>query len=220
MSDSTHRGVCRSCGAPSESHGLCGRCRPGERSDFFAVMGLPRCIEIDLQALEAIYHRLSRDVHPDFHHHKPADEREAWLKRSALVNKAYRTLRDFHARVAYLVELEGAGGVLKPQAPPELLEDVLEVQDLLEECRRGGAERRALADRLQEERERLLAQLARLESELKRRAQEWDASLGAEAEQRSPAQQQILRAFQDLLAQRVYLLNLIRDLEVVPSSVA
>jgi molecular chaperone HscB len=182
-------------------------------------MGLPRRLDIDLQALEAIYHRLSRDVHPDFHHHKPADEREAWLKRSASVNKAYRTLRDFHGRVAYLVELEG-GGALKPQAPPKLLEDVIEVQDLLEECRRGEeTERRALVDRLQHERERLLDQLARLESDLKRGAQEWDASLGAEAE-RSPSQRQILRALQDLLGQRVYLLNLVRDLEAVPSSVA
>jgi molecular chaperone HscB len=218
MSDSTHRGVCRYCGAPAESNGLCGRCRAGERSDFFSVMGLPRRLDIDLQALESIYHRLSRDVHPDFHYHKPADEREEWLKRSASVNQAYRTLRDFHARVAYLVELEG-GGAVKPQAPPELLEDVIEVQDLLEESRRGGAEGRALADRLQAERERLLDQLARLESDLKRRAQEWDGLLGAETE-RSPSQRQILRALQDLLSQRVYLLNLIRDLEAVPSSVA
>ncbi|MBI3607864.1 MAG: hypothetical protein HY207_07850 [Nitrospirae bacterium] len=219
MSDSMHRGACRYCGAPVESSGLCGRCQTAERSDFFAVMGLPRRLDIDLQALEAIYHRLSRDVHPDFHHHKPADEREAWLKRSTSVNKAYRTLRDFHGRVAYLVELEG-GGALKPQAPPELLEDVIEVQDLLEECRRGEeTERRALADRLQHERERLLDQLARLESDLKRGAREWDASLGAETE-RSPSQRQILRALQDLLGQRVYLLNLIRDLEGVPSSVA
>ncbi len=219
MSDSTHRGVCRTCGAPAESDGLCGSCRTEARSDFFAVMGLPRRLDIDRQALETIFHRLSRDVHPDFHHHKPAEERQEWLKRSASVNKAYRTLRDFHARVAHMIELEG-GGELKPQAPPELLEDVLEVQDLLEECRRGEeTQRRALVDRLQHERERLLDQLARLESGLKRRAQEWDASLGAEAE-RSLSQRQILRALQDLLAQRVYLLNLIRDLEAVPSSVA
>jgi hypothetical protein len=99
------------------------------------------------------------------------------------------------------------------------LEDIIEVQDLLEECRRGGAERRALADRLQAERERLLDQLARLESDLKRRAQDWDASLGVEVG-RSLLQRPILRAFQDLLAQRVYLVNLIRDLEAVPSSVA
>src|SRR3990167_616448 len=102
--------------------------------DLFAVMGLPRRLDLDPKVLEPIYHRLSREVHPDFHHANPPEERAELLGRSALVNTAYRTLRDFHARVAYLVELEG-GGALKPKAPPELLEDVIEVQDLLGACR-------------------------------------------------------------------------------------
>ena len=188
--------------------------------DLFAVMGLPRRLDLDPKVLEPIYHRLSREVHPDFHHHKPPEERAELLGQSALVNKAYRTLRDFHARVAYLVELEG-GGALKPKAPPELLEDVIEVQDLLGACRDSGdvAERRPLLDRLHREGERLRGQLARLESDLKHRAREWDAapeSNGARTAERP----KILRAIQDLLAQRIYLMNLLRDLDAVPSTTA
>lgn len=187
--------------------------------DLFAVMGLPRRLDLDPKVLEPIYHRLSREVHPDFHHHKPPDERAELLGQSALVNKAYRTLRDFNARVTYLVELEG-GGALKPKAPPELLEDVIEVHDLLERCResRDVAERRPLLDQLRQEGERLRGQLARLESDLKHRARDWDAapeSDGARAADRP----KILRALQDLLAQRIYLINLLRDLESVPSTV-
>ncbi len=186
--------------------------------DLFAVMGLPRRLDLDPKVLEPIYHRLSREVHPDFHHHKPPEERAELLGQSALVNKAYRTLRDFHARVAYLVELEG-GGALKPKAPPELLEDVIEVQDLLGACRDSGdvAERRPLLDRLHREGERLRGQLTRLESDLKRRARDWDAapeSNGARVADRP----EILRAIQDLLAQRIYLMNLLRDLDAVPST--
>jgi molecular chaperone HscB len=189
------------------------------RPDLFAVMGLPRRLDLDPKVLEPIYHRLSREVHPDFHHDKPPEEQAELLGRSALVNTAYRTLRDFHARVAYLVELEG-GGALKPKAPPELLEDVIEVQDLLGACRdsRDVAERRPLLDRLHQEGERLRGQLERLESDLKHRAREWDAAPESDGA-RVADRPSILRALQDLLAQRIYLMNLLRDLESVPSTV-
>lgn len=188
--------------------------------DLFAVMGLSRCLDVDLHALEATYHRLSREVHPDFHHQKPADERERWLAQSALVNKAYRTLRDFHSRVAYLVELEG-GGTLKPQAPPELLSEVLETQELLDECRAAGrvGGDDPLAVRLRHETERFRERLERLESDLRARAQEWDLAAktnGAGADDR----RRLVAALQDLLAQRVYLRNLIEDIESVQAAVA
>jgi molecular chaperone HscB len=168
---------------------------------------------VDLQALEAAYHRLSREVHPDFHHHKPSEERERLLARSALVNRAYRTLRDFHERVAYLVELEG-GEALKPKAPPELLADVLDTQELLEERRAAGrvGKDHPLAARVSEEAGRFRQRLDRLEADLRARAAEWDglgSSNGAAAEDR----RRIVGALQDLLAQRVYLINLLRDIE-------
>jgi molecular chaperone HscB len=189
---------------------------PSAQPDYFAIFGLPRRLTIDAKALEATYHRLSREVHPDFHLTKPAEERERLLARSALVNQAYRTLKDFHARVEYLVELEG-GGALKPKAPPELLEDVLEVQELLEECRaqaRLPAES-PLASRLKTEAERLRGALAAVDAELVERANAWDAaSAGAHAGRST------LARLQDLLAQRVYVVNLIRDIDGVRTQVA
>ncbi|MFZ5863845.1 MAG: Fe-S protein assembly co-chaperone HscB [Nitrospirota bacterium] len=184
--------------------------------DYFAIFGLPRRLQIDAPALEATYHRLSREVHPDFHLTKPAEERERLLARSALVNQAYRTLKDFHARVEYLVELEG-GGALKPKAPPELLEDVLEVQELLEECRAQGrlSEESPLARRVKTEAERLRGALTALDAELAERANVWDAaSAGGEAGRST------LERLQDLLSQRVYVVNLIRDIDGVRTQVA
>ncbi|HET8759703.1 MAG TPA: DnaJ domain-containing protein [Nitrospiria bacterium] len=183
--------------------------------DYFAVFGLPRHLSIDAAALEAAYHRLSREVHPDFHLTKPADERERLLARSALVNQAYRTLRDFHARVEYLVELEG-GDALKPKAPPELLEDVLEVQDLLEECRAQGrlGTDDPLTGRLSAEAARLQRALAALDAELVERSKAWDAAIGANGAG-SPARGEVLARLQGLLSQRVYVVNLLRDINGV-----
>jgi molecular chaperone HscB len=186
---------------------------PGAHPDFFAVMGLRRLLEVDLGALEATYHRLSREVHPDFHHHKPSEEREQLLAQSALVNRAYRTLRDFHERVAYLVELEG-GEALKPKAPPELLAEVLDTQELLEERRAAGriAADHPLVVRVKQEADRLRQRLERLEADLRAHAGEWDrvtSSNGAGAEDRL----RVVGGLQDLLSQRVYLINLLRDIE-------
>lgn len=188
--------------------------------DFFAVMGIPRRLIVDPRALESTYHRLSREVHPDFHHHKPDDERERLLAQSALVNTAYRTLRDFHERVAYVVELEG-GETLKPKAPPELLADVLDTQELLEERQAAGhvADDHPLAMRVAREATRFRDRLAQLEQDLQTRAREWDAVVsanGAGAESRRSA----LGALQDLLAQRIYLTNLLRDIQAAQAGAA
>lgn len=185
---------------------------PGAPTDLFAVLGLPRRLGLDAAALETTYHRLSREVHPDFHLHKPAEERDRLLARSALVNTAYRTLRDFHERVEHLVALEG-GGALKAKAPPALLEDVLDVQELLEECRGAGRLDAGgpLASRLEEERARLGEALAALEEELVRRASEWDAASATNGDG-IETRTGVLARLQELLAQRVYVVNLIRDI--------
>ena len=46
------------------------------------------------------------------------------LENSALINKAYRTLRDPLARAEYLVQLEaGAGSATETEAPQALFEE-------------------------------------------------------------------------------------------------
>ncbi len=72
------------------------------------------------------------------------------MKRSSELNDAYRVLRDPVARVEYLLEIEGMRkeGEHKQQAPPELLEEVFELNESLDELREakesgggsGGAE--------------------------------------------------------------------------------
>ena len=69
------------------------------------------------------------------------DERQLSLDRSSQLNDAYRTLRDPVARVEYLLSLAGMRkeGQKKQQAPPELLEEVFELNESLDELREARA---------------------------------------------------------------------------------
>ena len=173
-SDGTSR-ACWRCGAGRDGALVCPSCGviqpvpPG--ADLFSVLGLPRGLAVDTADLERRYHEASRTVHTDRHQRASDRERELSLAASAVVNRAYRTLRDPVARGRYWLELHGttlgAGG---PPVPPELAAEVFETQETLEALRTAGsgpeaAERRAevvllrdeLAARLDGLREALVA---------------------------------------------------------------
>jgi molecular chaperone HscB len=177
--------------------------------NFFEVFGLERKLAIDGAALQRRFYELSRQHHPDFHQAAPADEQARVLEASALVNAAYRALRDPIARVEYLVRLEEGrsteGDAVKPKAPPELLEEMFEIQEALQEARAGGldegvretltTQRERLLTRRQQEDERITGELSAV----------WDAAAAAE-------KPRVLAAFKEALATRAYLRTVIDDL--------
>src|SRR2546429_1717057 len=108
--------------------------------DHFQVFGLPRRLAIDTVELQRKFYELSRLHHPDFHQAASPEEQARTLEASARLNTAYRALRDPIARVEYLVRLEEGrdtkeGATVKPKAPPELLEEMFEIQEALQEAR-------------------------------------------------------------------------------------
>ena len=179
--------------------------------DYFAVFGLPRKLIVDGEALRARFYDLSRTHHPDFHQGADADAQAATLARSALVNRAYRALRDPLSRVEYLVALEEGrdtreGATARPTAPRELLAEMLEVQEALEEAKAAGMDEQAGA-RLRAERERLQERKREEEEAIVGRTADWDAALGAGADRRP-----LLEWFKARLAARAYLRTVIDDL--------
>src|SRR2546428_8267531 len=111
--------------------------------DHFEVFGLPRRLAVDTAELQRKFYELSRRYHPDFHQAAPPEEQVRALEASAGLNAAYRTLRDPIARIEYLVRLEEGrdtkeGATVKPKAPPELLEEMFEIQEALAEAKAGG----------------------------------------------------------------------------------
>jgi molecular chaperone HscB len=215
---------CWSCGAPTAAAHFCASCgkiQPLPRdTDHFAFFDLPRKLWLDMAALEARYHDLSWKLHPDNFVRAGQYERELSLDRSSQLNDAYRTLREPLARVEYLLSLLGARkeGATKKQAPPELLEEVFELNESLEElrmARRAGAsngeEGSGLVARLSAEQHRFATMLRELDEELMRAAREWDAALdaGAADDSRRP----VLARMNEILDRRSYIRNLVSSVQ-------
>jgi molecular chaperone HscB len=179
-------------------------------TSYFEVFGLERKLAIDEAALQRRFYELSRAHHPDFHQSGPPEAQAHALELSALVNAAYRALRDPIARVEYLIRLEEGrdtkeGDAVKPKAPPELLEEMFEIQEVLHEARAGGLDD-AMRATLVAQRDRLAARRAaeeqRITGEL---SAAWDGAT-------PPDRARILAAFKDALATRAYLRTVIDDL--------
>ena len=180
-------------------------------SDYFTVFGLPRKLGVDAEALQRRFYELSRQHHPDFHQGSDAERQAEVLSQSALINRAYRALREPLARVEYLIALEEGreareGATDKPKAPRELLEEMMEVQESLEEAKTEGIDGDAGA-RLREERGRLEERFAAEAAAVVGRAAEWDR-LVDEGGDRRP----LLEWFKQRLATRAYLRTVIDDL--------
>jgi molecular chaperone HscB len=180
-------------------------------SDYFTVFGLPRKLGVDGEALQRRFYDLSRQHHPDFHQGADAARQAEALAQSALINRAYRALRDPLARVEYLIALEEGrevreGATDKPKAPRELLEEMLEVQEALEEAKAKGLGGEA-AGRLRGERRRLEERHAAEAEAIVARSGDWDR-LVDEGGDRQP----LLEWFKQRLATRAYLRTVIDDL--------
>ena len=182
--------------------------------DHFEVFGLPRRLAIDAAELQRKFYELSRRGHPDYHQDAPPERQAEILEASARLNAAYRALRDPIARIEYLVRLEEGretreGATVKPKAPPELLEEMFEIQEALQEAHSGQPDGLAAGARetLGAQRERLRARHEQEESRLRGPlSQAWDAAGPAE---RAGA----LTAFKESLAVRAYLRTVIDDID-------
>jgi len=183
--------------------------------DHFEVFGLPRRLGIDTAELQRKFYELSRRGHPDFHQAAPPARQAEILEASARLNAAYRALRDPLARIEYLVRLEEGretreGATVKPKAPPELLEEMFEIQEALQEAKAAGrsgdvdaAAKEALVAQRDRLRERYDQEESRLRGPL---SQAWDTAAPAE---RAGA----LSAFKESLAVRAYLRTVIDDID-------
>ena len=129
----------------------CGKVQPPAPVDYFTFFGLPRKLNLDVAALEKDFYELSRKLHPDLNARAGSQEQEWSLQQSSLLNDAYRTLKDPIKRTQYLLKLEGVeleeqsksateqarstGEIKKQIVPPDLLEEVFELNMQLEELR-------------------------------------------------------------------------------------
>jgi molecular chaperone HscB len=183
-------------------------------TDYFAVFGLPRKLWLEMPLLEQKFLQLSWKLHPDNFVNASEQERELSLKRSSELNDAYRVLRDQVGRVEYLLEIEGERkeGEKKQQAPPELLEEVFELNEWLDELREAkdsGGDVSELKTKLQSAEKKFQEKLDQVDAQLQTVAREWDAAIDADAA--SEARKQLMARMNELLNRRSYLRNLVAN---------
>src|SRR6202451_2088479 len=183
-----------------------------EPQDFFAVFSLPRKLWIEMPGLEQRFLQLSWKLHPDNFVNATAEEQADSLKRSPPLTDAYRVLRDPVARVEYLLEIEGARkeGEQKQQAPPELLEEVFELNESLDELREAkaaGGDLSTLKARLEAAQKNFQEKLGEVDEHLQVAAQQWDAAVEAKAGDND--RKAIMVRLNELLNRRSYIRNLV-----------
>jgi molecular chaperone HscB len=195
----------------------CGKIQPlASGADYFTFFGLPRTLWMGMDGLEQKFLQLSWKLHPDIFVNLTEREKEISLERSSKLNDAYRVLRDPVARVEYLLELEGMRkeGQHKQQAPPELLEEVFELNESLDELREAksaGANLDALSLKLRAAEKNFGEKLHEVDEEMKTAAQQWDAALEANASESD--REAILQRLNELLNRRSYIRNLVAGVE-------
>jgi len=194
----------------------CGKIQPlAAGADFFSFFSLPQKLTVDLSALEQKFHSLSWKLHPDHFARAAESERQLSLDLSSQLNDAYRTLRDTVARVEYLLSLSGMRkeGQKKQQAPPELLEEVFELNESLDELREardsGGSagQMQGLRAKLESAQHKFESSLAEVDRELAGVGSDWDAAIDAGAD--AAARNQVMDRMNEVLNRRSYIRNLV-----------
>ena len=214
--------ACWSCNFETSHENFCtacGRIQPVPAgADYFSFFGLPQNLQIDAAELEKKFHALSWKLHPDNFGQATERERELAAERSSQLNDAYRTLRDPVRRVEYLLQSAGVRkeGTTKQQAPPELLEEVFELNEWLDELRSarqssGGSETVALKARLEAAQHRFERKLDEVDAQLGGAFAQWDAALDAAADGSRRAQ--LMAQLNEVLNRRSYIRNLVTNVQ-------
>lgn len=162
---------------------------PRNYYDFFEI---PHHLSLDLKDLERRFYALSRKWHPDRFARAAVEEREEALDASAILNDGYRVLRDPIQRANYLLKENGfdIGEQQSKEVPPELLEEVFELNMALEESDAGAiAEAKTKFGKMQDT----------IDFELNEKFREYD-------EQHS---RETLKEIRGLLNRRKYVSNLV-----------
>jgi len=228
--------TCWSCGTMRAEHfcSACGKVQPPVPVDYFTFFGLPRKLNVDVAGLEREFYQLSRKLHPDLYSGAEAREQQWSLEQSSQLNDAYRTLKDPIKRTEYLLRLEGveleeqsksateqaraSGQVKKQVVPPDLLEEVFDLNMQLEELRmqkKLGEDDPSLIEEIGRQKLELEEKHEALLDQLKGEWSNWDRAVdgGTDADRLKIRDKMV-----EVLNRRSYLRNLVRDVNEVLES--
>ena len=202
-----------------------------DTADYFEFFGLPQKLNLDVPLLEREFYKLSRRLHPDLFVSAGKAKQDWSTEQTSLLNDAYRSLKDPIRRTEHLLHLQGveleeqsktateqarASGSMKKQVvPPDLLEEVFELNMQLEQLRmnkKSGQDDPALVKELEAQRVALEDKHEALLQELRTYWSDWDKLVDRGSEQ---DRRRVRDGMVDLLNRRNYIRNLVRDVNEV-----
>jgi molecular chaperone HscB len=177
-------------------------------TDYFELLGIPRSLHLSLDLLQQRYYELSRQLHPDRFMRSPEAEQQKALDMSSTLNDAYRTLKNPLKRAMYVLSQEGfdIGEQRSKDVPPELLEEVFELNMALEEMRAGDDSARPQLESAEKNFSRMLTDVDR---QLEDQFEQYDRTQSREK----------LSEIRGVLNRRKYIQNLLDEVHksLVPS---
>jgi molecular chaperone HscB len=165
---------------------------------YYEALGLEPKLALDLADLQKRFYERSREWHPDRFSRGTPEQQQRSLDMTALVNDAYRTLREPVLRAEYFLSQKGFE--LSKNAPPELLEEVFELNMALEELR-GGDD--SVRPQLESADERFTQMRSEIDADLSKLFTRYDSAPGPK----------VLEEIHGSLNRRRYISNLVRDVE-------
>jgi len=178
-------------------------------TDYYDLLGLERRLTLSADDLQKRFYELSRQLHPDRFMRKSETERQYSLDASSLLNDAYRALKDPVKRAQYVLSHEGfdIGEQRSKDVPPELLEEVFELNMLMEEMRSGGDSARS---QLEAAEENFTNMLADVDHQLQALFEKYDQARSRD----------VLAEIRGVLNRRKYILNLVGEVQKTLAPVA
>ena len=164
---------------------------------YYSCLGIEQKLALDTVELQKRFYEKSREWHPDRFARAPTTAQQEALEKTALLNDAFRTLRDPLARAEYVLKAHGfdIGEQGTKNVPPELLEEVFELNMALED-----KSDRATLERFQQD---FRGMLQAIDGELGGLYAGWDSGGGIEK----------LRQVRGVLNRRRYIQNLLKTVE-------
>jgi molecular chaperone HscB len=202
-----HLHDCWHCGAKDAASLFCRYCNTiqAPTPDYYEFFDLPRRLGLDSEDLKNRFYTLSRLLHPDRYTRRSEQEKRFSLEASSILNDAYRVLKDPIQRAEYVLRQEGfpVGDQRNKDVPPELLEEVFELNMALDELRGGDLE---VLPQLDEMRRRFVGMLGEIDRELEAMFARHDAAP-------EEARRQILAEIRSALNRRRYISNLVQEVD-------
>lgn len=212
---------CWSCKVKMANLFFCSSCNAlqayPEDIDYFRCLGLGFRLQIDPEQLEETFHDLSRKFHPDFYQRRSQEEKQISLENAAILNRAYRTLKDPVKRVAYLIGLAEGERDIPTEAPADLFDEIFALQEGLEEAKtippEESVSKNTLFTHLKAAMERLQSRQKEGRQQIEALSAHWDTLEASGKDKTFTAQQMAcLQDMKKILSHRAYLERMVKDI--------